>query len=110
VQRPPGSTSKLRTFRDGWRILLTITNLMRNERPLLFFWLTGLVAVALARRFPIAILCSARRDLGRVCGERLILDLIAHVRREAKRLVHLQHVAPRAMPGAAPRVDRRAAS
>src|SRR5438105_2246320 len=31
-ERPPGSTSKLRTFRDGWRILLTITNLLRNER------------------------------------------------------------------------------
>jgi glycosyltransferase involved in cell wall biosynthesis len=28
-ERPPGSVSKLRTFRDGWRILLTITNLMR---------------------------------------------------------------------------------
>jgi len=35
-ERPPGSMSKLRTFRDGWRILLTITNLMRNERPLTF--------------------------------------------------------------------------
>ena len=31
-ERPPGSTSKLRTFRDGWRILMTISNLMRNER------------------------------------------------------------------------------
>src|SRR5512138_2536620 len=28
-ERPPGSTSKLRTFRDGWRILLMITNLLR---------------------------------------------------------------------------------
>ena len=28
-ERPPGSTSKLRTFRDGWRILMTI----RGSRP-----------------------------------------------------------------------------
>src|SRR5213075_1356941 len=47
-ERPPGSTSKLRTFRDGWRILLTITNLMRNERPLMFFSLVGLVIAAVA--------------------------------------------------------------
>ena len=42
-ERPPGSTSKLRTFRDGWRILVTIINLMRNERPLLFFTLIGML-------------------------------------------------------------------
>src|SRR5690349_23730944 len=47
-ERPPGSTSKLRTFRDGWRILMTISNLMRNERPLLFFTLIGLVAFTAA--------------------------------------------------------------
>src|SRR5437763_12517867 len=47
-ERPPGSTSKLRTFRDGWRILLTITNLMRNERPLLFFALIALVLAGVA--------------------------------------------------------------
>jgi glycosyltransferase involved in cell wall biosynthesis len=47
-ERPPGSTSKLRTFRDGWRILVTIMNLMRNERPLLFFSLIGLLLTGLA--------------------------------------------------------------
>ena len=36
-ERPEGSTSKLSTYRDGWRILTTITNLYRLERPLLFF-------------------------------------------------------------------------
>jgi glycosyltransferase involved in cell wall biosynthesis len=112
-ERPPGSTSKLRTFRDGWRILLTITNLMRNERPLMFFSLVGMltaaVAVALAvpvvlgyldtgevRRFPTAILCTGLGVIAVVCiATGLILDLIAHVRREAKRLVYLQHAAPR---------------
>jgi glycosyltransferase involved in cell wall biosynthesis len=114
-ERPPGGASKLRTFRDGWRILLTITNLMRNERPLLFFSLVGiavtLVAVILAapvaleyldtglvRRFPTAILCTGLGVVAVVCiATGLILDLVAHVRREAKRLVYLQHAAPRAV-------------
>src|SRR6478672_11791014 len=35
--RPEGSVSKLRTWRDGLRILHTIVNLYRSERPLAFF-------------------------------------------------------------------------
>jgi glycosyltransferase involved in cell wall biosynthesis len=126
-ERPPGSTSKLRTFRDGWRILLTITNLMRNERPLMFFSLIGLVvaatAIALAvpivieyaetgqvRRFPTAILCSGLGVVSVVCAATgLILDLVAHVRREAKRLVYLQHAAPRATAASRDREHRAAA-
>jgi len=113
-ERPPGSTSKLRTFRDGWRILLAITNLMRNERPLMFFSVVGfavaLAAIILAapvvleyldtgavRRFPTAILCTGLGVIAVVCmATGMILDLVAHVRREAKRLVYLQHAAPRA--------------
>ncbi len=111
-ERPPGSTSKLRTFRDGWRILMTITNLVRNERPLLFFTLIALLctlaAVILAvpviseyldtglvRRFPTAIFCMVLGLISVVCiATGLILDLVAHVRREAKKLVYLQHAAP----------------
>lgn len=111
-ERPPGSTSKLRTFRDGWRILLTITNLMRNERPLLFFSLVGVALAAIGvalgvpvilefartgqvRKFPTAILCSGLGVIAVVCvATGLILDLVAHVRREAKRLAYLQHPAP----------------
>ena len=111
-ERPPGSTSKLRTFRDGWRILLTITNLMRNERPLLFFALIAFVLAGIAialgipvileyldtglvRRFPTAILCSALGVISVLClATGLVLDLVAHVRREAKRLAYLQHPAP----------------
>ncbi|MCK4276772.1 MAG: glycosyltransferase, partial [Phycisphaerae bacterium] len=36
-QRPPGSTSKLRTFRDGLRVLWTIFNIARSVKPLTFF-------------------------------------------------------------------------
>jgi hypothetical protein len=113
-ERPPGSTSKLRTFRDGWRILLTITNLMRNERPLMFFSLVGtLVAIAalalgipvflhwldtgLVPRFPTAILAMGLAVIGVLCvATGLILDLVAHVRRENKRLAYLGLPAPRA--------------
>ncbi len=112
-ERPPGSISKLRTFRDGWRILVAISNLMRNERPLLFFTLLatlfGLVGIALGvpllleyhrtglvPRFPTAIACVGLGVVAVVCvATGLILDLVAHVRREAKRLVYLQHPAPR---------------
>ena len=111
-ERPPGSASKLRTFRDGWRILLAITNLLRNERPLMFFSALGVACVAVALglgtpvllhyletglvpRFPTAILCSALVVIAVLCvATGLILDLVAHVRREARRLVYLQHPAP----------------
>lgn len=35
--RPDGSLSKLSTFRDGFRILKTIFNLMKNEKPFEFY-------------------------------------------------------------------------
>jgi hypothetical protein len=36
-ERPPGSVSKLSTYRDGFKILFTIAKLVREERPLMFF-------------------------------------------------------------------------
>jgi hypothetical protein len=113
-ERPPGSFSKLRTFRDGWRILVTILNLMRNERPLLFFSLLASLlaagAVTLAtpvvlefartgqvRRFPTAILSTGVMLVAVIFfATGLVLDLVSHVRREVKRLAYLQHPAPRA--------------
>jgi glycosyltransferase involved in cell wall biosynthesis len=111
-ERPPGSTSKLRTFRDGWRILMTITNLVRNERPLLFFALIALLLILVATalgipvimdyvdtglvpRFPTAILASALMVIAVISlATGAILDLVAHVRREAKRLAYLRYPAP----------------
>ena len=113
-ERPPGSTSKLRTFRDGWRILVTIMNLMRNERPLLFFSLIGLVLTTVAvilgipvittyahtglvPRYPTAILCTGLMIIAFISiATGLILDLVSHVRREAKRLAYLEYPSPRA--------------
>ena len=56
--RPPGSQSKLRTFRDGWRILRTIFFLVKEERPLQFF---SSVALALLHRRARARLAAGHR-------------------------------------------------
>jgi glycosyltransferase involved in cell wall biosynthesis len=110
-ERPPGSTSKLRTFRDGWRILLTITNLMRNERPLLFFSLIGFAIAVLAlvlaakpslyidHRLEGTLLATGLGVISVVfVATGLVLDLVSHVRREAKRLAYLEYPAPRSAP------------
>ncbi len=110
--RPAGSVSKLRTFRDGFRILKTIINLMKGERPLLFFSLTAAVLALLSLglaipivityrntglvpRFPTAILSSGIMIVAFLClfcG--LILDTVTHGRREMKRLRYLEIGAP----------------
>jgi hypothetical protein len=113
-ERPEGSVSKLSTFRDGFRILRTILRLAKEERPLAYFSLGGavlaLASVALAfpllltyletglvPRLPTAVLTSALMILAFLslaCG--LILDSVAHGRREMKRLHYLTLPAPAA--------------
>ena len=44
-ERPENSHSKLRTFSDGYKVLLTIVWLMRDLRPLLFFGLASALLV-----------------------------------------------------------------
>ena len=80
-ERPKGSSSKLRTIKDGVRILLFIARLIKDERPLQVFGLFGLalifIAVALGipiiftfvetgmvPRVPTAILCAGLVILG----------------------------------------------
>jgi len=110
--RPTGSTSKLNTYRDGFRILMVMLELFKNERPLAFFGLAG-VALAvfsialsipvfitflqtgLVPRFPTAILSASvmlLAFLSVVCG--LVLDTVTRGRREIKRLSYLQIPAP----------------
>ena len=44
--RPEGSESKLNTFSDGWKVLLTIATLFKEYRPMRFFgWLSVLLAL-----------------------------------------------------------------
>jgi glycosyltransferase involved in cell wall biosynthesis len=106
-ERPAGSSSKLRTFRDGLRILRTIVLLVKEERPLRFFSSVGaalaLTALVLAwpllmhyletglvPRFPTAILATGLVILAFmsvVAG--LVLDTVTLGRREIKRLHYL---------------------
>jgi len=106
--RPQGSVSKLNTYRDGWRILMTIIRLFKAEKPLAFFGIIFLVmlssALALATplivtyietglvpRLPTAVLCSGLALLAfllLVCG--IILETVTLGRIEAKRQSYLQ--------------------
>ena len=108
-ERPSGSVSKLSTFRDGTRILRLIFHLVRNERPLEFFGLVGvaliLVAVALAvplvetyfetglvPRLPTAVLSVGLIIVGFLSFlAGLILDVVATMRSEMKRLAYLSY-------------------
>jgi glycosyltransferase involved in cell wall biosynthesis len=105
--RPPDSSSKLRTYRDGLRILRLIVYLVRDVRPMLFFGSVGLLfllvalvlgypvvqtyyEVGLVPRFPTAILATGLVLLGSLsftCG--LILDSVVNGRIEQKRLAYL---------------------
>ena len=105
--RVEGSTSKLSTYRDGYRIMIMIIKLFKNERPLAFFGLIfalfallsiGLsvplvvtyVETGLVPRIPTAVLAVGTMLIGflsMTCG--LILDTVTHGRREIKRLAYL---------------------
>jgi glycosyltransferase involved in cell wall biosynthesis len=105
--RAGDSKSKLSTWQDGWRILMTIVQLVRGERPLAFFgsiaalaaipalaigvqlWLT-FVETGLVPRFPSAILATGlmlTAFLSLVCG--LVLETVTRGRQEMKRLAYL---------------------
>jgi len=106
-ERPPGSFSKLSTYRDGIRILRVIAVLMKEERPLQFFGIVSgivfLAAVVLALpilwtyhetglvpRLPTAILVIGLGIISLltlVAG--LILDTVTRGRRESKRMHYL---------------------
>jgi len=114
--RLEGSTSKLSTWRDGFRILLTIANLYRAERPLPFFAGFGLIAAlvsiglavpiiitfletGLVPRLPTAVLSTGLMLLAFLCaGIGLVLDTVTRGRREMKLLAYLSQPAPRMHP------------
>jgi glycosyltransferase involved in cell wall biosynthesis len=110
--RPEGSTSKLSTYGDGWRILKTILHLYRIERPVLFYgsfaFFLGALALVLAvplaityfqtglvPRFPTAILVTGLMILAFLSFfTGLILDTVVRGRREMRRLHYLSFPAP----------------
>lgn len=126
-ERPPSSTSKLRTIPDGIRILRLIARLVREEKPLEFFStvaaILGVAALALiipvlqeyfstglVPRFPTAILSMGlmlMAFLSLTCG--LVLATVTRGRNELKRLHYLSiplratAPGPVAVEGPAPR-------
>lgn len=54
--RPEGSESKLSTYSDGFKVLMTIARLFRNYRPLAFFGTIALILALLAIGFFIPVL------------------------------------------------------
>lgn len=110
--RPPGSTSKLRTYSDGLRILVTIVRLVKEERPLQFFTTAGAVLLGLSLlllvpvlmtwfstglvprlpTFVLSMMLMLLSFLSFACG--LILDSVARARKEAKRMRYLSLPAP----------------
>lgn len=114
-ERPQGSASKLNTWRDGFRILFTITALVREERPLIFF--TGLFLVlalasllvgtpllleylktGLVPRLPTAVLATGLMLLAFLSlASGLILDTVTRGRWEAKRMAYLAIPGPQGL-------------
>jgi glycosyltransferase involved in cell wall biosynthesis len=106
-ERPVGSVSKLNTWRDGFRILMAISYLVREERPLVFFSTIALLFAAVSLligapvvsdylvtgqvpRLPTAVLATGLMViafLSLTCG--LILDTVTRGRWEAKRMAYL---------------------
>jgi glycosyltransferase involved in cell wall biosynthesis len=107
VSRPQGSASKLRTFRDGARILRTMVGLLRLHRPMLFFAVVSglMLGMAAALFLPVLVdylktglvprlptlLVSATLALGGMlgfaCG--MILDATSRMQVEMRRLLYL---------------------
>jgi len=110
--RPEGSESKLSTVRDGLRILRMISLMVREERPIQFFGVAGLAAVALAAllaapvlavylktglvpRLPtlvVAVGLVVTALLSFFCG--LVLDSVSRLRLEQRRLAYLAWPGP----------------
>ena len=106
-ERPPASSSKLRTIPDGIRILRLIGRLIREEKPLEFFSVVAAILALLAiglvtpvvieymqtglvRRFPTAFLSMGLMLLSSLSFfTGLILATVTRGRNEAKRLQYL---------------------
>lgn len=106
-RRPEGSVSKLKSFRDGFKILGMIAMLLKETRPAMFFGLlAGVFALAslmlstpiiatylesgLVPRLPTAVLSMGLMVIAvlfTACG--LILDSLARSRVEQKRILYL---------------------
>jgi glycosyltransferase involved in cell wall biosynthesis len=106
-RRPNGSASKLRTFRDGFKILTMFAMLMKETRPFLFYSLIGAafavlslllmlpiittyLETGLVPRVPTAVVATGAMVIAflmATCG--VILDSLSRARLEQKRILFL---------------------
>jgi hypothetical protein len=111
-ERIEGSTSKLRTIRDGVRILALIIRLLRDERPLWFFGAIGVMGIlaaiglavpvittylesGLVPRLPTALLSVGLILSGlQSIAVGLVLETVRTGRREARHLAYLRFCGP----------------
>lgn len=110
--RASDSVSKLRTYRDGWRIAKVILNLARRERPALVHSiaaaLVAILALTLAApviadyvregivpRLPTAVLAATLMTVAAVIlAVGYILEALKHMRQEQSRVAYLSLQAP----------------
>ena len=106
-RRPEGSYSKLNTFSDGIRTILTIFDIFKAYRPLLFFFIIGAVLACAGlligsvpvleffqtgkiTHFPSALLASGIVIISVICVSMgIILDAINHRLRELMRIINV---------------------
>jgi glycosyltransferase involved in cell wall biosynthesis len=105
--RMTGSASKLRTYRDGARILMSMIRLFRHHRPFIFFGTIAALCIAIAltlfipvliaflktglvMRVPTVILCTGLvLTAGLLMTTGLILDTTTKTQLEIRRLLYL---------------------
>lgn len=106
-ERPKGSSSKLSTYKDGYKILKTIISLVESEKPLFFFNVVSIIFLltclilgipifleflntGLVLRFPTAMLAGFMGIISIIAFfAGLILHHVQRTRHEMKKLAYL---------------------
>ncbi len=109
LPRNVGTHSKLKTGKDGIRIILILIDLVRDIKPLFFFSLLSLIFICISiflafplfeefmqtsevPRLPTAVLCTGLALIGALSlSVGFILDSLARGRRELKRMKYLSY-------------------
>lgn len=110
IERISGSESKLKTYRDGWRVLGTAIILFKEIKPFLFFAIISFIFAffsivlivpilltffksGFVPKFPTLIIAASimlLAFLSLTCG--VILDSVSRGRKEIKRMIYLNYL------------------
>jgi hypothetical protein len=111
--RPEGSTSKLSTYKDGWRIFVSAIRLYKSTAPVRFFgafaflttvaaWVLGIPIISeyietnRVDRFPTAFLAASLQVIALVLATAgLVINAVEQVSREQRQLAFLSIPRPR---------------